>query len=754
MKQLLQSYRNGALSVMDVPVPRLGTNQVLVATRASVISAGTERAVAEFSEKSLVGKARSRPDLVRQVIKKVQTDGLVAAAQAAFARLDVPLALGYSSAGEVVEVGPGVQGFKVGDRVACAGGGYASHAEVVAVPRNLLVPIPDGVSYEQAAFTTVGAVALQGVRLAELKLGERVVVLGLGLIGLLTVQLVKAAGCLVLGSDPDPERVRLSLELGADLAVVTGQDLIEAVAEFTRGRGADAVLITAATSSNEPTELAGEISRLKGRVVAVGDVGMNIPRRIYYPKELEYKISMSYGPGRYDPNYEEKGIDYPYAYVPFTEQRNMETILQLVKEGKVTPERLITHRFTLAEAERAYRLIKGETAEKYLGVIFTYTGAVELNRTVILREGTAAPGSRGAGEVRLGMLGAGNFARLMLLPRLKKMPGVNLIGLATATGLSGRYTGEKYGFGYCTTDTEKVLSDTEINAVVIATRHNTHAGLAVRALRAGKHVFVEKPLATTEEELDMVLKAAGESSGTLMVGFNRRFAPLGRLAREVFGSHSQPLCMLYRVNAGYIPPEHWTQAQEEGGGRVIGEVCHFVDFLQFVCGSPPVAVSACGVKSGSLSPEDHLTVSLRFADGSIGTVLYFANGDKAVPKEYVEIYGGGKTLIIDDFRGGRLAQGGRVRKVGSRRQDKGHTQELISWLKVVKEGGSSPVPLAESAATTMATFAIIESLRQGGAVVPVTRILGAKATEQNGDMANVTADRSTLHYGEDVQTGP
>lgn len=735
MKQLLQSYRNGTLNVTEVPVPRMRANQVLVATRASVVSAGTERAVAEFSEQNLLGKARLRPDLVRQVMQKVQTDGLKAAAQAAFARLDVPLALGYSSAGEIIEVGAEVRGVKVGDRVACAGGGYASHAEVVAIPRNLFVPIPDGVSYEQAAFATIGAVALQGVRLAELRLGERVVVLGLGLIGLLTVQLVKAAGCQVLGTDLDSERVKLALEVGADAAVVTGPDVTEAVAAFTRGRGVDAVLITAATKSNKPTELAGEISRLKGRVVAVGDVGMDIPRRLYYPKELEYKVSMSYGPGRYDPSYEEKGIDYPYPYVPFTLQRNLETFLQLVKDGRVTPEKLITHRFTLDEAEKAYSLIKGETGEKYLGILFTYPSEVELSRRVILREPVATGG--GADDLCLGLLGAGNFARLMLLPRLKKMPGVRLVGLATATGLSGRHTGDKYGFTYCTTDNEQILSDPTINAVVIATRHNTHADLAARALRAGKHVFVEKPLATSEEELNSVLAAAQETGRVLMVGFNRRFAPLGVLARETFAGHSQPLCMLYRVNAGYVPPEHWTHDPQEGGGRVIGEVCHFVDFLQYVCGSAPVEVSACGVAAGSLSPEDHLAVNLRFADGSIGTVLYFANGDKALPKEYVEIYGGGKTLVIDDFRHGRLAQSGRVRRLGGRRQDKGHTEELLAWAKAVVEGGPSPVPLVDSVVTTLATFAIMESLRQNGAIVrvpqmevEVARIETAKTVEQ------------------------
>lgn len=712
MKQVIQDYRHGKLYVDEVPVPLLKDRGAIVRTRCSVVSAGTERAVLEFASQGLVGKARSRPDLVKQVIRKVKSDGLVAAYRASMSRLDVPLALGYSSAGEILELGASVTGFKVGDRVACAGGGYASHAEIVYVPRNLMVKIPEGISDEDAAFATIGAIALQGIRVADLRLGERVVVIGLGLLGLLAVQLVKAAGCMVLGTDPNADRVRLALELGADSSVITETETLkEAVMAFTSGRGADAVIITAATRSNAPTELAGEISRLKGRVVAVGDVGMNIPRRIYYPKELEYKISMSYGPGRYDPNYEEKGIDYPYAYIPFTEQRNMETFLQLVKEGKVTPGRLITHRFSILEAEKAYEMIKTEGSGKYLGVVFTYPAETPVSRRVELRVGERRTTAEAA--VRLGMIGAGNYARLMLLPHLSRMREVELIGVSTSTGISGKHVANKYGFRFCATDSEEIFRDKDINAVVIATRHNLHAELAMRALASGKHVFVEKPLATNEEELARLIELVRNSDKIVMVGFNRRFAPLVVEARRAFAGHAGPLSMIYRVNAGAIPSDHWTHDPEEGGGRVIGEVCHFVDLLQFLCGAKPESVYALAAgKGGSGLPEDNLSITIRFEDGSIGTVAYFSTGDRAIPKEYIEIYGEGKTFIIEDFRRARFARGNDIRVIRGRGQDKGQKAELLAFVEAVLGKRPAPIPFEELVYTTLATFRILDSVRE------------------------------------------
>jgi predicted dehydrogenase/threonine dehydrogenase-like Zn-dependent dehydrogenase len=703
------------VSVAEVAAPGSPSGSVLVHTRASLISAGTEGAALRFGKQSLLQKARSRPDLVKQVVEKVRSQGLRATFDVMQARLDVPLALGYSSAGEVLEVGHGVGGLKAGHRVACAGGGYASHADVVAIPKNLVIAMPEGVTYEEASFATVGAVALQGLRVADVRMGERVFVIGLGLIGLLTVQLLKAAGCLVLGTDLNPARVALARELGADEAhLLDAGALAEAVEQFTRGRGADAVLITAATKSNEPVELAGEVCRLKGRVVAVGDVRMDIPRRTYYEKELDLRVSRSYGPGRYDPSYEEKGIDYPYAYVPFTQQRNMETFLQLVAEGKVTPGRLITHRFPIEEAEKAYAVIQGEVKEPYLGVVFSYADEPDLRRKVSAASERAVQ-ALSEGAIGVGIIGAGNYARLMLLPRLKGMKEVRLVGAGSTRGLNAWDAAKRFGFEFSTTETEGIFRDSRINLVVIATRHGTHASLAEAALRAGKHVFVEKPLATTEEDLQRLVRVAGHAQRHLMVGFNRRFAPLIQQAKEKFRNHAQPLAMFYRVNAGAVPASHWTQDAEEGGGRIVGEVCHFVDLLQFLCGAAPISVFAASAagSEGRTVPDDIVTITIRFADGSVGTIHYFANGDKSVPKEYLEVYGGGRTFILDDFRAARYAEAGKTAHWKSSGQDKGQSGELQSLVEAIRKGGPTPIPLDDSVFTTLTTLRILDSLRLG-----------------------------------------
>lgn len=713
MRQVIQSFKDGKLQVDEVPAPILKSAGAIVHTRTSVVSVGTERAVTEFASQGLAGKAHSRPDLVKQVMRKVKSDGWVSAYKTSMARLDVPLALGYSSMGEIMDVGSAVAGVKAGDRVACAGGGYASHAELVYVPKNLMVRVPEGVADKDAAFAAVGAIALQGIRLADLRLGEKVAVIGLGLLGLLAVQMAKASGCTVIGTDLDPKRVQLAKELGADAAVVTDPALVEeTVMNLTSGRGADAVIITAATKSNDPTELAGEISRLRGRVVVVGDVGMNIPRRVYYPKELEYRISMSYGPGRYDPNYEEKGIDYPYAYVPFTQQRNMETFLRLVKKGQVTPGRLITHQFSILEAEKAYEVIQAEDSSECLGVIFTYPKEVSTSRRVEVSPSKHKATSEDV--ARVGMIGAGNYATLMLLPHLSKMGNVELVGVSTSTGMSGKHAARKSGFRFCTTDSAHIFEDKDVNTVVIATRHNLHAELAVRALSSGKHVFVEKPLALSEEELRHVVDAANESNRNVMVGFNRRFAPLVLEAKRFFGGQTEPLSMLYRVNAGAIPLDHWTQDPEEGGGRVIGEVCHFVDLLQFLCGSKPVKVYAlAGAKPEGTCPEDNLTITIAFDNGSIGSIAYFSTGDRAIPKEYVEVYGVGKTFIIDDFRRARCASCGNVRTIRGRGQDKGQSGALSAFVDSVLGKRAVPIPLDELVYTTLTTFRIRDSVRTG-----------------------------------------
>jgi predicted dehydrogenase/threonine dehydrogenase-like Zn-dependent dehydrogenase len=714
MKQVLQNLKTGQLVVKNVPPPALQRGRVLVRTAASLISAGTERVAVDMGRKSLLGKARERPDLVRQVLQKAKNEGFVKTFNAVRTRLGVSSALGYSAAGVVVGVGTDVTEFRAGDRVACAGLGFASHAEMLAVPKNLCVRLPDGVSFDAGAFGTLGAIALQGVRLAEPTLGESIVVIGLGLLGQITVQLLKANGCRVFGIDLDQQRVDLARELGADDAALNNADVERAVMEWSRGRGADAVLITAATQSNQPIELAGEISRLKGRVVAVGTVGLDVPRNLYFKRELTLRISMSYGPGRYDPDYEERGHDYPFAYVRWTEGRNLEAFMDLLAEERVNVERLITHRFPVEEGERAYQLITGEAKEPYLGVLLNYDMERELERRIETGKHAARKASPGAPAVHLGLIGAGNYAKSMLLPHFKAA-GVDFRVVATRSGVSARDIGEKYDFQYCVADADEVIGDAEVNLVVIATRHDLHAELARHSLERGRHVFVEKPLALTDEELESVLVAASGSDAQLMVGFNRRFSPLARAARDHFKGRNAPLSIHYRVNAGRVPREHWVHDPHEGGGRIIGEVCHFVDFMQFLTGALTTRVYAQAIASRNheVVDEDSVFITLRFSDGSNGSIAYLAEGDKAMPKERIEIFGESKSFVIDDFRSATGFREGREESTRLRNQDKGQADEVRAVCALVLEGGQAPIALDDLAATTRATFRIRESLRTG-----------------------------------------
>jgi len=723
MKQILQNYKTGEVSVAEVPPPIAQRGRVLVRTAASLISAGTERMAVELGRKSLIGKARERPDLVRQVIQKAQREGLMNTVAAVQSKLNAQNALGYSASGIVVGAGEDVTTFSAGDRVACAGAGFASHAEVLSVPKNLCVRLPDGVDFESAAFGTLGAIALQGVRLAEPTLGEAVVVIGLGLLGQLTVQLLKANGCRVFGIDLDASKVELARTLGADDGAVSGGEAHDAVMAWTRGRGADAVLITAATSSDQPVELAGEISRLKGRVVAVGLVGMNVPRKIYYERELTLKVSMSYGPGRYDPEYEERGHDYPFPYVRWTEGRNIEAFLDLLAAGSVRVAPLITHRFAIEDGERAYKLIAGETGEPYLGVVLGYDTERELARSIERREGdalTKRDGARASGSatVGVGMIGAGSYAQKFLLPNFKAN-GASFHSIATASGISARGIGEKYDFARVVASAEDVIADAAANLVVIATRHDSHAPLARRALEAGRHVFVEKPLALDDEELDGVLGAARASEGRLMVGYNRRFSPHARACAETFAARRSPLSILYRVNAGRIARTHWIQDPREGGGRIIGEVCHFIDLMHFLTGATTTRVYAESIASRNEETldEDSVVITLRFSDGSNGQIAYLAEGDRALPKERIEVFGGGRTFVIEDFRSATLYERGRERRQAKlRAQDKGQAAEVRALCAMVREGAPAPIALRDLAATTRATFRIRDSLRTGRAL--------------------------------------
>jgi polar amino acid transport system substrate-binding protein len=697
MKQVLQNRKTGRPFVGQVPVPALQRGRVQVRTIASLISAGTERTAVELVSKGLVQEARERPDLVKAVVAKVKNEGLLNTFTAVRDKMAASQALGYSAAGIVTAVAEAVTEFQIGDRVACAGVGFASHAEVLSVPKNLCVHLPEQVSFEEGAYGTLGAIALQGVRLAEPTLGESVVVIGLGLVGQLTIQLLKANGCRVFGLDLDPARVALARELGADRAEISDDATPDSIHTWTTGRGADAVLITAATDSNQPLELAAKISRSKGRVIVVGMTGLDIPRAPFFSRELKLMISMSYGPGRYDPEYEEKGHDYPIGYVRWTEKRNIESFLELVGAKRVNVDRLTTHRFPIEEAERAYQLISGDSTESYLGVLLNYDRNAEINTRVSL-EATPKP-RRAEKRIVLGVIGAGGYVPAMLLPHFKT-EGAEFRSIATRSGVTAHDVGKRFGFKEAVSSAQQILADPQVNLVVIGTRHDLHADLARQALERDKHVFVEKPLALNDEQLDEVLAAAENSRGHLMVGFNRRFSPLAQQAKSVFAKRDTPLSILYRVNAGYVPKEHWTQDPVEGGGRVVGEVCHFVDLMQFFTDAPPVSVYAESVsaKSPNVIDADSVFITLRFADGSNGVIAYLSEGDKSLPKERVEIFGDGKCFVLDDFRQGKV-------------QDKGQRTQVQRICASVREGGPAPISLDELAATTRATFRILDSLR-------------------------------------------
>jgi predicted dehydrogenase/threonine dehydrogenase-like Zn-dependent dehydrogenase len=719
MKQLVQDWKVGSVQVLDVPPPQLTPGQLLVRTCSSLISAGTERTVVEFAEKSLLEKARARPDLVRQVMGKLQREGILSTLESVRGRLDQPMLLGYSSAGTVLDVPTDVEGFRVGDRVVCAGGSYASHAEIVSVPRNLVVRLPEAIGFEWGAFSTLGAIALQGIRLSEVRLGEMVAVVGLGLVGQLTVQLLKAAGCRVAGMDPDPSRVELALRCGADAATTEPDALESMIVTLSEGIGADAVLITASTPSSQPVETAGRVARDKAVIVAVGAVGMTLPRKLYYMKELDFRISRSYGPGRYDFNYEEKGHDYPVGYVRWTENRNMQAFVQLLADGKLNLDPLITHRFPLAEASRAYDIVAGKVSEPSLGILLEYSELADLKavdlRPTLSNEAVLTVAPKTVGCLRLGLLGPGAFASAVLLPVLKRMKGVELRGVTSAHGVTARRAADKFGFRYCSSAEQEILEDSEIDAVVIATRHHLHARQVVAALRAGKHVFVEKPLAIREEEASAVAEELSQRPGQiLMVGFNRRFAPLAQELKTFLDMRREPLMVHYRINAGYISRDHWTQDPAQGGGRIIGEVCHFVDFVNWLAGAMPVSMQVQSLPDCGRYSTDNVVLQLRYPDGVIGLITYLANGDRQLGKERVEVHGAGRSAVLDDFRRLELVESGqrRVRRSWLR-QDKGHRGELAAFIRAVRGEQPAPIPFVEILTATQITFQAVEWLRRG-----------------------------------------
>jgi predicted dehydrogenase len=720
MKQLWQSISTGKAAVVEVPSPSPGKGHILVRVMASLISAGTERTIIEFAEKNLVQKAMARPDLVDQFMKKAKREGWITTIQAARNRLDSEMLPGYSNSGVVLEVGEGVHGFHVGDHVACGGGGFATHSEIVRIPHNLAAVIPAGpefrdVSFEEAACATVAAIALQGIRLAELQLGEVVAVIGLGLIGQMIVQLALANGCTVVGFDPSMDRCRLAERLGCIASASSDEDMKVAIARVSNGHGADSVLIAAATESNAPVSLAAEIARDRARVVAVGAVGLALPRKPYYLKELDFRVSRSYGPGRYDAEYEEKGHDYPIGYVRWTEGRNIASILQLLASRRLDFTPLITHRFPIEQAEKGYELITGRTGEPFLGVIITYANEPSTARCVKL-SGAQQDIAHESKSVCVGVLGAGNFAAATLLPAMRAAGGIEFGGICSSSGTSARSLGIRSQFRFCATDESELLKDGSINTIAICTRHSAHARQVIAALDAGKHVFCEKPLAMSEEELVSIVESHNrqQPKRLLLVGYNRRFAPLAKLLQQFLSTAAEPFMMHYRINAGFIPADHWTQDQEQGGGRVLGEICHFVDFLSFLCGHPIVAVLATVMPNAGRYSNDNVAATLRFADGSIGTITYTANGDRSFSKERIEVFTQGRVAILDDYRVLQTIHDGKHKVTRSHlRTDKGHRGEWEAFAEAIRCGGPSPISLNELVNSTLATLAMARASSDG-----------------------------------------
>lgn len=708
MQQIIQDRQRGRLKIATVPDPIAQRGQVLIGNVASVISAGTEKMARDLARKSLLEKARERPDDVRRVLQKLRQEGFFKTFRQVQAKLAEPVALGYSSAGVVLACGDDVQEFKPGQRVASNG----PHAGVVSVSKHLCAQVPDNVPTEHAAFTVLGSIALQGVRLARLHLGETAFVIGLGLVGQIAAMILRAAGCRVIGTDLDPGKCELAEALGVERAV-PGMGAGEVVRR-TGGLGADAVLVTAATKSSGPVNLAAEAVRKKGRVVVVGAVGMSLSRQPFYLKEAELVVSCSYGPGRYDPTYEERGRDYPAPYVRWTEQRNMQAVLDLMASGRLDVGRLITHRFDVEEAEKAYRLIDSGD-EPYYGIVlkFPLEDRYEPRRTHRLRE----PEPRA--EVGVGCIGAGGFARAVLLPQLRAAaPRIRPVALCSAGGLSAADTGASLGFERAVSDEDDVFSDPEIDAVVIATPHHLHAGQVIKAIAAGKHVFVEKPLALTMEEIEAVEQALaerGDAAPLLMVGFNRRFSPAARKLREAFSEVGVPIAVSCRFNAGELPPDHWTQEPSIGGGRILGEACHAVDLATYLTGSLPVRVFAESIGGPDAPPvtDDQCFITLRHASGSVSSVGYLAGGDPAFPKERVEVLGGGRVGIIDDFRETTVVAGGKTDRHKALAQDKGHRAELSEFVAAVTEGRPSPISWREIRAVSVASVLAVRSLREG-----------------------------------------
>jgi predicted dehydrogenase len=759
MKQVIQNYRNGHLELADVPVPVCGSNKVLVRNANSLVSVGTERSMIDLGRKSLLGKARARPDLVKRFVEKAKKEGLLKTYKEALGRLDNPTALGYSSAGVVVEVGSQVHGLSPGDRVACIGAGFASHAEYVSLPEMLCAKLPareggEGearvIPFDEASFGMLGIIALHGIRSAKVEFGSAVTVVGLGLLGQLTVQMLKAYGCRVIATDLDVAKNELAKRFGADRVVAPGDDLLEAVEKETAGYGCDAVIITTATDSHEPVDRAVDISRHGGKVVVVGVAGIQPSRNEMWHKEVEIVVSKGGGPGMLDPTYELGGVDYPLGHVRWTQKRNLEEFLRLVAVGDVDLKALISHRFPFAEATDVYAQVLSGEGGPYIGVLFDYPAPQpgdSLSATDRLRTlRTPRPGSH-AGKLRIGVLGAGLFGKGLLLPALRKVPNVELHTLATSASASTYHTGKTNGFLNCSTDYRQVLRNPEIDATVILTPHSAHAHMVGEAIEAGKDVFVEKPLCVTEAELSgLVALRLAHPGPRLAVGYNRRFSPHSIKMREWLGDRKDPLVAHYRVNAGYIAPDHWVHSDAEGGSRIVGEICHFVDLLQFLTGAAPVRVFAerTSGNNKTVVNSDNAVITIKFSDGSVASILYSGSGDKAFAREHVEIFCEGKTIVSEDFRRSALHSDGKTTRFKTASQEIGYAEELKAFC------GAAPMFTDEELfLSTLAVFKIGESLTRGASVnISLDELLSPEASAgatgtataaPNGDAPGISA---------------
>lgn len=704
MKQILQHLKTGEMEIATVPCPQVGSGQILIQTRASLISAGTERMLVEFSKANLIRKARQQPDKVKQVLDKMKADGLIPTLEAVFRKLNEPLPLGYSNAGVVLEVGAGVTDIQAGDRVVSNG----PHAEFVCVPRNLCAKIPDSVTDDEASFTVLASIALQGLRLAAPSLGEKFMVFGLGLIGLLTIQLLRANGCEIMGVDVNTKRLKLAAECGVQTVnVAAGGNPVEAANAWTGGQGVDGALITASAKNDQIIHQAAQSCRKRGRIVLVGVVDLNLQRSDFYEKEISFQVSCSYGPGRYDEKYEKDGQDYPLGYVRWTEQRNFQAILAAMHEGRLKVDSLITDRFALNDAVSAYEKVRNDADS--LGVILQYQANVD--RSSIVTVGTnTVPAT--AGQAVVGVIGAGNFSKNILLPALSKT-SAQIAYIADLDSVAGHHAAKKFRANQATTDYKKILEDSKVGAVFIVTGHHLHARFVCEALEAGKHVFVEKPLAMNKDELELVTKALSKASQQmLMVGFNRRFSPHTLKMKELLDGRSKPLCMNMTINAGYIPPDHWVQDPQRGGGRIIGEGCHFIDLLSHLAASRVETVSASMVGDAAVIRSDKMSIVLGLADGSVGTVNYFANGPKSYPKETLEVFSEGRVLKMENFRGTRGYGFSEFKKLKTLRQDKGHANEIAAFIERISTGGESLIPFDQLANVTEASFAAVKSARE------------------------------------------